>query len=142
MSSEHDQKTADIRSKIESLQNEIKACEEMLLDLRGQLKREQGALADLAIEEIRNLAKLAGLNDEALANKLGLSIKGGPTIKEPRAARGTAGPKKTVGEPKYRNPDNPEQTWTGKGRAPAWFVEYAGDKSDLLIKQESSAEQQ
>jgi DNA-binding protein H-NS len=24
---------------------------------------------------------------------------------------------------KYRNPDNPEQTWSGTGRKPAWFVE-------------------
>jgi DNA-binding protein H-NS len=24
---------------------------------------------------------------------------------------------------KYRNPDNPAQTWTGNGRKPAWLVE-------------------
>jgi DNA-binding protein H-NS len=25
------------------------------------------------------------------------------------------------GEPRYRNPGNPKQTWTGKGRQPAWI---------------------
>lgn len=32
----------------------------------------------------------------------------------------------------YRNPDNPRQTWSGKGEAPAWFV-TASDKDALLI---------
>ncbi|MDQ2094480.1 H-NS histone family protein [Rhodalgimonas zhirmunskyi] len=27
------------------------------------------------------------------------------------------------GAPKYANPENPEQTWTGKGRRPAWVNE-------------------
>ncbi len=38
--------------------------------------------------------------------------------------------------PKYRNPDNPSQTWTGRGRKPAWFlraVERGVDISELEI---------
>jgi DNA-binding protein H-NS len=31
-------------------------------------------------------------------------------------------PKKVVA-PKYMNPMNPSQTWTGRGRRPTWFVE-------------------
>jgi DNA-binding protein H-NS len=27
------------------------------------------------------------------------------------------------GEPKYRNPHNPSQTWSGRGRKPNWLVE-------------------
>ena len=34
------------------------------------------------------------------------------------------GKAKAVGVPKYRNPDNPDQTWTGKGRAPGWAQPY------------------
>lgn len=26
--------------------------------------------------------------------------------------------------PKYRHPENPDLTWTGKGRAPRWVHEY------------------
>lgn len=38
--------------------------------------------------------------------------------------------------PKYKNPANPEQTWTGRGRQPGWFREaLAAGKSpdDLAI---------
>ena len=29
--------------------------------------------------------------------------------------------KKTKGEPKYQNPENPRQTWTGRGKRPSWI---------------------
>ncbi|GGL52544.1 H-NS histone family protein [Wenxinia marina] len=29
----------------------------------------------------------------------------------------------TKGAPKYRNPADPSQTWTGKGRRPKWIVD-------------------
>lgn len=57
-------------------------------------------------------------------------IMGGP------ATRKTAGKPRTIGEPKYRNPDNESQTWTGKGRQPNWYREgkAAGrPESDFLI---------
>ena len=28
---------------------------------------------------------------------------------------------KAPSPPKYKNPDDPDQTWSGKGRQPAWF---------------------
>jgi DNA-binding protein H-NS len=34
---------------------------------------------------------------------------------------------------KYRNPDNPEQTWTGRGRRPLWIVKAGGDMSRFRI---------
>lgn len=33
--------------------------------------------------------------------------------------------------PKYRNPENPEQTWTGRGRRPQWFVDAIDKGLDL-----------
>ncbi len=43
---------------------------------------------------------------------------------------------KTKVPPKYRNPKDPEQTWTGRGRKPKWVEEFAkkGDLESLLIK--------
>jgi|GEM_PF-334654 len=38
--------------------------------------------------------------------------------------------------PKYRNPANPEQTWTGRGAKPIWvrnFLDKRGKIEDLLI---------
>jgi DNA-binding protein H-NS len=43
---------------------------------------------------------------------------------------------RSVVKPKYRNPANPEQTWSGRGRQPAWVKEaVAKGKSmdDLAI---------
>lgn len=36
--------------------------------------------------------------------------------------------------PKYRNPSNPEQTWTGLGKPPAW-VDVVGRESCLISKE-------
>ena len=38
---------------------------------------------------------------------------------------------------KYRNPDNPRQTWTGKGRQPVWLKEVldgGGSLAELEIQ--------
>lgn len=58
-----------------------------------------------------------------------------------RAPRGTAAKKtrKSIGKvaPKYRDPSNPENTWTGRGKQPRWLAAYTGDGRDLeefLIK--------
>lgn len=39
-------------------------------------------------------------------------------------------------KPKYVNPNNSAQTWTGRGRMPLWVQEHlnsGGEKDDLLI---------
>ena len=44
--------------------------------------------------------------------------------------------KKTKGEPKYQNPENPRQTWTGRGKRPSWIkavLAQGGSLEDMLI---------
>ena len=36
--------------------------------------------------------------------------------------------------PKYCNPKNPAETWTGRGRKPRWVVQAGGDLKRFLIK--------
>lgn len=46
------------------------------------------------------------------------------------------GKKATSSIPKYQNPENPKETWTGKGRKPKWFiaqVEAGKDPKELLF---------
>jgi DNA-binding protein H-NS len=41
-----------------------------------------------------------------------------------------------VSPPKYRHPENPEQTWTGRGRQPDWMkdaLENGQSKEEFLI---------
>ena len=48
-----------------------------------------------------------------------------------------AGKKKRSIPPKYQHPEQPSKTWTGRGRAPKWIVEWennGGSRDDLLIK--------
>lgn len=58
----------------------------------------------------------------------------GFTLEEVMSARKT----RTV-KPKYRNPNNPNETWTGRGRRPSWVEQIvsSGDNLDnYLIEQE------
>ncbi len=59
----------------------------------------------------------------ALASKYGVeTIKKLATKTRPLRKRRSA-KKKIVVKPIYRNPDNPDQAWSGRGRAPAWVAE-------------------
>jgi DNA-binding protein H-NS len=46
----------------------------------------------------------------------------GLTLVEVYPTRGAKGPKSVVA-PKYRNPANATQTWSGRGKRPLWFVQ-------------------
>ena len=42
----------------------------------------------------------------------------------------------STSKPKYRNLDNPSETWTGKGKPPNWYkeaIEKGIDKEKMLI---------
>ncbi len=51
---------------------------------------------------------------EAKAQELGFSLADLTGTKKTRKSSGPTGPK-------YRHPENPEITWSGRGRQPAWF---------------------
>jgi DNA-binding protein H-NS len=38
---------------------------------------------------------------------------------------------KAKAAPKYRNPENVEQTWTGRGRKPQWIVDALNAGTDI-----------
>ena len=40
--------------------------------------------------------------------------------------------KRKVGKPKYRNPNNPEQTWTGRGKPPRWLKAMDNPESSRI----------
>jgi DNA-binding protein H-NS len=75
-------------------------------------------------EKVNALLKAEGVSfEEAFGGGSGTAVKG--------KRRGTGSV-----APKYRNPANPEQTWSGRGKRPHWFNEAlkAGKKEkDLAI---------
>jgi DNA-binding protein H-NS len=65
---------------------------------------------------------------EATAREMGFSL--GELIGDVPKGKRVANP------PKYRHPENPEVTWTGRGRQPAWIkegLEAGKSLDDFLI---------
>lgn len=75
-------------------------------DIDAELTRRENKLA--AIEEIKRLASEKGLRLEDLLVELG-----GARLRPKRES--------ATGAPRYRNPDNPQQTWSGRGKRPLWL---------------------
>ncbi|MCB1804912.1 MAG: H-NS histone family protein [Candidatus Competibacteraceae bacterium] len=88
-------------------------------------------LSDLSVEDLEKLVndvekeverkKKTQVRDirqqmEKLASSVGMTPEQVLNFEKRKSA-------KTVGEPKYRNPNDPQQTWTGRGKRPGWFVD-------------------
>lgn len=93
---------------------------------------------DLKDMSLKQLERLRADVDKAIQTAKDRDLKAARKAAEEAAAKfgfslgeitgGAAGGRKSVrrtaasaGVAKYRNPDDPTQTWTGKGRQPAWF---------------------
>lgn len=95
----------------------------MKVDLKGMTRKELEKLqkdVEKALGRV-NKKELKAARDEAakVLAKHGFSISDLEEAPK-RAPRGTAKPKSKA-PPKYANPADPKQTWTGKGRQPVWF---------------------
>lgn len=76
-------------------------------EIEGEIKTRKEGEKKKVREKMRELAASIGMTVEEVV--------------------GTKAEKKTKGKvplaPKYRNPENPEQTWIGRGQRPAWLKE-------------------
>jgi DNA-binding protein H-NS len=104
-----------------------------LLDKKEQALKSKSH--DKVLTKIVAMAKEAGLTaaDIAKALNVGKPAKSG---KAPKVGKqGVLAGKKVA--PKYRNPANPEQTWTGRGVSPTWVqaLKTAGTLDSALIAQ-------
>lgn len=66
---------------------------------------------------------------EAKAREMGYSLDE-LTAENATLGRGK-GKARTKGVPKYANPADPSQTWTGRGRRPAWVLEALQEGKSL-----------
>jgi DNA-binding protein H-NS len=81
-----------------------------LAELKSLQKKIAKAIS--SFEDRQRAAALAAL--EAKAKEMGFSLA--------ELTGASAKVAKAKGVPKYANPENPAQTWTGKGRRPDWFI--------------------
>ncbi|NIJ67777.1 DNA-binding protein H-NS [Xanthomonas sp. 60] len=122
----------------------------MSIDLSGLSARELGALIRTAKKQQTIVAKRRPIT-KVRAQLTKLAKVEGYSIEElfgaapaPRARKAaTKAPSKTAGRklgkvaPKYRNPANAKETWTGRGKQPRWLAELTskGKKvEEFLIK--------
>lgn len=85
----------------------LKELEALIANANAQMKAAHAQHVNAIRTKVDALLKSAGLTlDEVYPRRGGKGLRG------PKAA--TA--------PKYRNPENPTQTWSGRGKRPAWFV--------------------
>jgi DNA-binding protein H-NS len=85
-------------------------------------------------------ARKAGYTIEELFDVGAPATKTGRAPKASKAAKGTsakAGRKLPKVAPKYRNPANADETWTGRGKQPRWLAEYTkqGRKAEEFLIQ-------
>lgn len=98
----------------------------MSLDELKKLQKDVGKAID-GYEDKQRKAALAAVEAAARENGYSLAELTGMAPKK----------SKTVSPPKYRHPENPEMTWTGRGRQPDWMkdaLENGQSKDDFLIK--------
>jgi DNA-binding protein H-NS len=95
----------------------------MAINLKGLSPKELKALIDGAhaqMEEARS-SQIRTVREkiEGLLKSSGLSLD---EVYPTRHGKTSKGAKKFTVAPKYRNPANPEQTWSGRGHQPLWMV--------------------
>lgn len=116
----------------------------MKINLKGMTRKELQKLKadiDKALVRVEETEKRKALQAaEKAAKAMGYSLSELEGLKSATKAK-TARPKKASDgrakvAPKYRNPNDPDETWTGRGRKPKWVVAYqsgGGSLDDILI---------
>jgi len=110
-----------------------------LVQLREKIQTALSGKIQMEREELqRKIAELSSFESTATGGghvEVKLGRAGRRAVGRPRG-NGKAHPLKgrTVA-PKYRDPENPSQTWAGRGQAPSWLTAYEnqGRKRDEFL---------
>lgn len=133
-------------AKIEKRRQEL-SHQEVLTQMKAVAKKHGVSFTDVIRLHSAKLPKAPTKTARNIAAKTGtkVSVKAKPQPAAKKTSKPSAKPakkevakaapksgKKTnvVSKAKYKNPDNPKQTWSGMGRKPAWLVAHldAGKK--------------
>src|SRR5918992_1886574 len=82
-------------------------------DIETELKHRDVTDKKKALERMRDIAAEYGLSLSEVINKEGRLDTKKPKLKN----------EDQNSKPKYINPDNPDQTWSGRGQKPKWLKE-------------------
>lgn len=112
----------------------------MAVDLKSLSPKELQALianAESQMQEARaNQVHTVREKIDTILKSSGLSLGDVYPTRGGGKAAGKRGGKRGAVAPKYRNPENPSETWTGRGRQPLWFaaaIKRRGVTADSLL---------
>ena len=94
-------------------------------------KRQEQLVKRTPVAQVRSkLTRLARGEAHPLEE---LSGAAGPAPPPARTATAPSRAGRKLGKvaPKYRNPDNPRETWAGRGKQPRWLAAYTAKGRDL-----------
>jgi DNA-binding protein H-NS len=111
--------------------------------LRDLIKRAEMALRERGsqrMDELRRLAREAGF--EVTLTKIG-EVTGPRRRGKGKSGKGGGDRRRGQVQPKYRNPDIPSETWSGRGRQPKWVqmaIAHNRKLEDLAIPAHQGSE--
>ncbi len=101
--------------------------------VESEIRRRSDVTRRNLIKRMQKMAADEGLSlDDLLESSAPPSAEAKPPTKRGRRA-GAQSPKagKPVSVIKYRNPANPDQGWTGRGRKPQWALDWIAQGKSL-----------
>src|SRR5918992_4284965 len=101
-------------------------------DIETELKNREVTDKKKALERMRDIAAEYGLSLSEVINKEGRLDTKKPKLKN----------EDQNSKPKYINPDNPDQTWSGRGQKPKWLKEALATGKTLAEFLTQSPEEQ
>lgn len=98
----------------------LKELQQVFTSVKTEIaRRENNNKAEL-LKKVKKMAAEAGVSMNELLGNSGIRGTSGRALRQPGRPAGK--PRGKVA-PKYKNPDNGAQTWTGRGRQPLWVSE-------------------
>jgi len=89
----------------------VNELEELIVEAQQQLKQRQKADVQKVYLQMVQLATSVGMSLEDVISEGRASMGRKEKADKPKLA------------PKYRNPENSSETWTGRGRTPLWLAD-------------------
>lgn len=85
---------------------DLEELKKLIADAQKEIKRKEKSKVRDIRSEMEKLASNVGMTAEQVINY-------------DRSSKAASKP----GVPRYQNPDNSKQTWTGRGKRPKWYLE-------------------
>jgi len=92
----------------------------------GELERLKAERFEQVQSQIKELSSSVGMTPEEIVMKMQRARRPGRSGGSPRSSKSQSG--KTAA---YVNPENPNETWSGRGKRPNWLVEKLDNGAKL-----------